>query len=456
MIRLHVVMILALGQAIFSERLLVTLNTGGQGVIPIMNLCEPWVSLFLVVIPFRAEVKKALWTRTFVIYWLPFLGLTFLLPILGVVLVAFPVRTLFASWNGLVPLTFLALGCAGAGVARAPEAAKVVRGYFLFAVLAQLILSTIQTLGQLHALPGFLAFIDSWDFRFKLLYLPDNIILGRATGFYLNPNSLGIWALLALWTSFFLLKGWQRGVGIAASFVTVLLSQSRGTLAALLGSAAIYGLLWMFLWANRQQRLKATLLMVVCVLPIVALTIPGAADSLLKPLKGVTVVERAIERYTSGAKVLSQGAAADANFQGRTEYWDAAYAYLAQHPFGSLGSPQMVINLPPDNQFIAVLEQGSFYFFVALLLAFLRGIALIREAEGHERLLAVASIALVINGVSAVPFAYAASYLYWLLVGVYLAGRVQDLGGAPVSVALPGGWRALRAGTLARSEQREG
>lgn len=456
MIRLHVVMILALAQAIFSERLLVSLNTGGQGVIPIMNLCEPWVSLFLVVIPFRAEVKRALWTRTFVTYWLPFLGLTFLLPVLGVILVAFPIRTLFASWNGLVPFTFLALGCAGAGVARLPEAAKALRGYFLFAVLAQLVMSLIQTLGQLRYLPGFLSFIDNWDFRFKVLYQPDNIIQGRATGFYLNPNSLGIWALLALWTSFFLLKGRQRAIGVAASFATVLLSQSRGTLAALLASAAVYGLLWMFLWANREQRLKATLLVVVCALPIVTLAIPGTAESLLKPLKGVTLVERAIDRYASGAKVLSQGAAADANFQGRTEYWDAAYAYLAQHPFGSLGSPQMVINLPPDNQFIAVLEQGSFYFLLALLLAFFRGIGLIRGAGAHERLLAVASIALVINGVSAVPFAYSASYLYWLLVGVYLAGRVQDPDEAPASRAIPGGWRVLRAGTLARSEPREG
>jgi hypothetical protein len=85
----------------------------------------------------------------------------------------------------------------------------------------------------------------------------------------------------------------------------------------------------------------------------------------------------------------------------------------------------MVINVPPDNQFIAVLEQGSFYFFGALILAFVGAIRLINSHRSHSRLLAVAGLGMLINGISAVPFVYPASFIYWLLVGQHLDHLAQ-------------------------------
>ena len=422
MIRIHLVLILALIQVIFAERMVLHLATGGRGMVMITNLIDPWVTLILVILPFWRELRRGLWTAAFLLNFMPFLALGFILPFLGVALTGFPVRTLMAAWNGAIPLTMIAIGCAG--TFRAKEALGTVRLYFLFGVLSQMALAVVQTMGQFGTLPGALGAIYEWDFRFKTVFQPDNLILGRATGFYLNPNSLGIWALLAFWTSFFLLQRRQRLLGCAASLATVLLCQSRGTLAAFLGSALLYALFWMLHRAGRRDRWRATLLGIICVVPVVFLATPGLTDA--GGLRRVPVVGGALARYTSGAKVLSQGAAADANFEGRTQYWRAAFDYLANHPFGSLGSPEMVVKVPSDNQFVAVLEQGSFYFLLALLLTFYGGLRLVNSPLAHERLLAVACLALIINGISAVPFAYSASYLFWLLVGVHLGERVQN------------------------------
>lgn len=424
MIRLHIVVLLALAQSIFAERLIVHLATGGRGVIMISSLLDPWLTLALVVLPFFSDLRKALWTPTFAKYWMPFLGLTFILPVFGVMFMNYPFRTIYASWNAIIPFTFLIIGCAGGMYSQGAE--KTLKRYLLFAVFAQMGLAAIQAMGQFEYLPGFLRTIYDWDFQFKVLNLPDNVILGRSTGFYLNPNSLGIWALLAFWTSFLLLDGKQKVIGAAGSFITILLCQSRGTMAAFLGSSTVYGLVWMLMRANREERLRGTLVLVVGLMPLLFFTIPGVADSLLSPLQNVPVVGRAIKSYTSGAKVVTEGAAADANFKGRTEYWVTAGEYLAEHPFGSLGSPELMIGVPPDNQYVAVAEQGSFYYFIALMLVFIRGVMLMNSPQVHARLLAVTSLALMINGISAVPFAYPAAFMYWLLVGVYLARQIVD------------------------------
>ena len=429
MIRLHLIMMLALAQAIFSERLVITLPTGGRGLIMITNLLDPWITLALVIIPFWRDVRAALATRAFLTYYMPFLLCYFLLPFMGVALTGYPARTIYASWNAIIAFTFMTIGIAGG--TRMKVASRTIGRYFIFAIMAHLCMSAVQTMGQFNVLPGILRAIYEWDFHFKVLYLPHNVILGRATGFYLNPNSLGIWALLALWVSFFLLKGTERVVACMGSFTTILLCQSRGTMAAFLGSGAIYGMIWMLMRASRQERRKATLFVTLILVPATAFFSLGLADSGLRGLQGVPVVGRAVERYTSGAKVLSHGASADANFQGRTEFWLAAFDYLADHPFGSLGSPEMVIKIPPDNQFIAALEQGSFVFFGALLLVFAGGIRLICSPHEHARLLAVASLAMMINGVSAVPFAYPASFIYWMLVGIHLAHRASEAAQVP-------------------------
>lgn len=423
MIRTHLIMILLLAQAVFSERLVVKMATGGRGVVAVVNLLDPWATLLLVIIPFWKDLRKALWTKECLLFWMPFLALYITLPFLGIAFGGFPIRSAMTSWNGIVFCAFLAIGAAGGFHTAGRE--RVIKAYFMFAVLAQFGMAMVQTLGQFEYLPGILKPIYEWDFQFKATYMTNNIILGRATGFYLNPNSLGIWAILATWTSFFLLTGRARAVGFVASFITILLCQSRGTLAAFLISGSLYGLIWMFRDANREQRLKATLFVVACAIPILLFAISGVLDSTRKDVQDLPVVGRALERYVSGAKVLSEGAAADANFQGRTEYWREAFRYLAEHPLGSLGSPEMVILVPPDNQFIAALEQGSFYFFAALILAFYGAVRLIRRPQAQSRLLAVVGLGLAVNGVSAVPFAYPAAFLFWLLVGVHLADRAR-------------------------------
>jgi hypothetical protein len=435
MIRLNLILLLALGQAVFSERLALHLATGGRGVVGVPELLGPWVVFALVLLPCWGVLGRALGTRRFLLFWMPFHGLSILLPLLGVALGGFPPRSAYAAWAALTPLAFVLLGAAGGF--QAPGAARLARSYFLFAVLAQAAMATVQTLGQLAWLPGILKPVYTWDFNVKVAYQSGNIILGRATGFYLNPNALGVWALLAWWTSCFLLKGTRRWVGCAAAGLTILLCQSRGTLAAFLVSGAGYGLVWMFRLAGRRQRLGGTLGLALGLLALLAVAMPGSADPAGNRLASVPVLGQALERYASGARVLSRGASADANFGERTRYWRAAITYLGGHPFGSLGSTQMVLGVPPDNQYVAALEQGSFLYFGALLLALCGGLRLVTSPRAPSRLLAVASLALMVNGVSAVPFAYPASLLFWLLVGLQAAEQVRRREWAPQEVDPP-------------------
>lgn len=424
MLRTHTLLMLLFAQVVFAERLVLRVATGGRGVIGVINLFLPWAVLVLVVIPFRHDLRRALWTREFLTFWMPFLALFIALPFLGVAVGGFPVRSAYTAWNGILFCTFLAVGAVGSQ--HVYHRRRVMRAYFLLAVLAQFGMATVQTMGQFQSLPGFLKPLYDWDFNFKLTYISQNVILGRATGFYLNPNSLGIWALLAAWISFFLLKGKSRVLGVVASFATILLCQSRGTLAGFLVSVAVYAVIWMIRHATRVQRLKATLLVALLAIPLLAVGVFGLPPAMEREVRTVPVVGPAVERYLSGARVLSEGADADANFKGRTIFWKAAFRYLADHPLGSLGSPEMVILVPPDNQFIAALEQGSFYFLFALLLTYLGAFRLLGSTDRTARLLAVASVGMLINGVSAVPFAYPAAFLYWLLVGAHMGRQAYE------------------------------
>ena len=429
MIRIHLVLLLALAQAVFSERMIMQLATGGRGQIMITNFFDPWVTMFLVAIPFWKDLRRVLGEREFLLVWMPFLGLSFVMPFLAVIFGDYPVRSLYSAWNAILPFSFLSIGIVGRLRANEPgvrEAGPTIAVYFLVGVLSQAFMALVQIAGGVGNLPSFLQAVYQWDFDFKEAAQPDSVILGRATGFYLNPNSLGIWAILSLWTSFFMLKGKVRVVAVVASILTVICCGSRGSLVAMVGSATVYGLVWMVRRASHVGRLKATFLAAILAIPLLVFALPGVGDSFLGSFRGVPVIGAAVQRYVSGAKVLSEGAGADANFKERTELWHAAADFLKEHPFGSMGSPRMMVGVSSDNLYVAVLEQGSFYYLFALLLFFYGGLRLMNSPRTSSRLLAVATLGLAINGISAVPTTYPSSFLYWFLLGVHLAEGVLE------------------------------
>jgi hypothetical protein len=78
---------------------------------------------------------------------------------------------------------------------------------------------------------------------------------------------------------------------------------------------------------------------------------------------------------------------------------------LAEQLFGWLGSPELIIKVPPDNQSLGRSEQGSMNSLVVLLVLFVAGAILINSPQAHGSLHAVTSGACMINGISADPFA---------------------------------------------------
>ena len=424
MIRLYLLLALGLAQAAFAERLIIRLSTGGGGLVSLPTFIFPPVVFLAVVVPCWRELRRLMHTRIFMLCWMPYLAFTFALPILAVPFMDYPVRTVFSSYTALGAMAFVALGAAGK--LYADGMGRTIGRVFLAAVLAQLALALLQVQGEFSHLPGFLQRVYDWDFQYKVVFETRNLITARATGFYQNPNALGIWSLLAMCISFFLLEGRQRIVGSVGALATLLLCQSRGSLFAFIVSGGIYSIVWLVLNANRTQRRIGTL-MAAFVAPMVAFVfIPGVADSALVHLRSVPFLAGGIDRYASGTKVLYEGASADMNFLGRVQLWKAGFRFLATHPFGSFGSPEVATGVPVDNQLMYALEQGSWYFLLAVLLAFLGAIRLIGRPQREARALAFAGIALFVNGMSAVPLYYFAAGLFWLLVGIYLAREVQD------------------------------
>lgn len=387
------------------------------------NLIDPWLTLGLVVIPFWSDIKQVLGTRVFRLYWLPFTACNLVLPVLAFLLNGYPARGIFATWNAILPICIMFVGIVG--TFRGGAYQRTISNYFLLAILVQALLAMAQMAGSLGYMPGPLRVIYEWDLAVKVKFTGNNLIVGRSTGFYLNPNSLGVWGLLAFWISFFLLEGRKRTIGLVASFLTILLCQSRGTLFALLGSAATYGIALTYRRGDREDRKRILHLTgLLAAIAIVLIATPEIGDSLHGLLLDVPIIGRAYERYLSGAMVFTQGASADANFNGRVSFWYEIFKYISTHPFGTLGQPEYKLGIPMDNQFVSAFAQGNLYYLGALLLLLFGGARLIGSSLNTSKLLATASIAIAINGITAVPLSYPASYLYWAIVGVFLAEHV--------------------------------
>lgn len=411
---------LAVAYALLAQRLVVSVDSGGRGLLPMLAVVVP-VAALIALAQTRGLAAGFMGRASFLVGWAPYLALALLLPVLGVIVFALPPRNLFAGSDALVAVSFLLLGYAVALRSSGPRAWTAP---LLVVILAQSVYAFTQYAYLNSLLPReLLAPLHDWDLSVGAAW--GSIVLGRSVGLYVNPNMLGFFGALSAILSLELLGRRSRYVAFAGATLTVLLSQSRGALVAL--GVALLAMALLRALRGRRVTLKplvpflGVLALVVVWAQLGATTAGGGSFS---------------DRLQSLALVLANGTGADPNLEGRAQFWQGVMNLNAIYPWGTLGPPEVILQSAVDNDFFRAFAQGSFVY-VAAIATFMVGGLLLRGGHRETRAVRAASVVIVVAALTQTPSLYPAMALYWICLGVSF-GRTRAtrfVAAAPVRAA---------------------
>ena len=393
----------ALGCAILADRAQVGIATGGRGTLPLLAIMAPAVALATVVRYGSGRSLGFLATPAFVLGVLPYLSLTALLPVLGVMFNGFPERTLLSLTEATTALSFLVIGAAlsrghGGSWSR----------WLFVAVTIQLLYASGQAAYYSQA-PGWelLTPFHEWDLSQQD---PLTLVQGRSSGLYLNPNVLGFWAGLAVIVSWSTMSPRYRWMGVSLGVLTLLLSQSRGAaagvLAALVGGAVL-SISGSGLSARTFKGIASFAVAITAALAVAALIVPAA-------LLG--------DRFGALFDVWSEGPRAEPNLAARLDLWEAVIALNSVYPWGTWGSPEYVLGNAVDNAWFRLFAQGSVLFVATLAMLLVAAFSVSRHTHGVA--LPAVTIFIAVAGLTQTPFGYPAIVLFWLFLGGGLQASV--------------------------------
>ncbi|MEO8462860.1 MAG: hypothetical protein ABI555_06590 [Chloroflexota bacterium] len=392
--------------AILADRGLVGITTGGRGVLPLLTIVAPLAALVTIARYGIGRSLGFLGKPAFLLGVLPYLALTALFPVLGVMFNAFPERTLLSLTEATTGLSFLVIGAALSS-SRDGSWSR----WLLVAVTVQFLYAAGQAV-YLSRGPGWELFtpFHEWD---SSLQDPLTFVQGRSSGLYFNPNVLGLWAGFAVILSWRWVTPWLRGTAVALSVLTLLLSQSRGGAVALLAALVVAALLSVTSRGGLSARtlkgfLSFTLAFVVA-LSITSLVAPEA-------LRG--------DRFGALLEVLAVGPQADPNLAGRLDFWAAVTALNSVYPWGTWGSPELLLGTSVDSTWFRLFAQGSILYVVALVS--LLGAAFSVSRSAHRLGLRLVAVLVAVAGLSQTPFGYPVIVLFWVLLGAGLQASVAD------------------------------
>ena len=417
-----------------GERAVLEFSTGGRGVLPVLNLLFPFLVFTLVVLPSPQASTGFLQSGPFWFFWGPYLVLSVFLPLFGVVVMHYPVRSLLAIVQPLGPVSCVCLGFRLAGHGSA--ASRTFRSFLFWAILCESVYAVAVCLQKNRVLNvPVLQSLSEWDALSQLTYGNSYELNGRAIGTFINPNVLGFWAALAFWASLVFLRGWRRLLAISGTLIVLAISQSRGSLfawaascAVAVGSSALRPILADYQGrpspARRTQLGSGAVIGFVLVVVLVGATVRLAFADVLVSSGG-------LDRLGSGLDVLSEGGEADANFSGRELAWDRALDLYHDYPFGTLGPPEFILDSFIDNDYVRVLLQGGPLYLLSFLLVRCGGGRLILRDDPESRFLSVTSVVIAVNSMTMLPLLAAPTALYWLIAGSHLAhdlrGRTKGM-----------------------------
>jgi hypothetical protein len=359
------------------------------------------------------EIRKisSAFLKREVLSWVPYLSFGLILPVAGVVLLNYPLTTLY----GIITVTINPIAALIVGILayRSPEIShlNLVRRMINIGVSIQAVLALLQFLRILGFGHVMIDIVTVWDFESQARIKEEYVIVGRSIGTFINPNVLGVWCICAFFFNLLLSKRGIRIIFCALSVATLVLSQSRGS-----GIGLLVGVVFYLIWSlNAHRAGEATVRF-----GFVAWTVSLAM--LLSLLVAIVSPSFSFlpggDRWKGGIDVITKGTTADANFATRVQVWQEAISFIDEYPLGTWGPPQVKFVLPPDNLYVHVFLQGSIPYLVALLFGFFMMMTLIFIRERLGALVAIVALSLSANSISALPLLYAPGLLFWLFVGL--------------------------------------
>jgi len=409
----------ALGCAVLAERAVVGVSTGGRGALGLVSVAAPLVAAATIVRYGSRQSLGFLARPAFVWAIAPFLVLTAVLPIFGVMFYGFPERTLLAITGATSALSFLVIGAA---LSSSDDHAW--SRWLLLAIVLQLVYATGQTVYVTRG-PGWDLFtpFHQWDLSLQMFY--GQLVQARGTGLYFNPNELGLWAGVAVILSWTMLPPRLRGVGVSLAVLTLFLSQSRGASVALVAVLVVGAVLSV----ARGRAGPSTWFRAVLSFGVAGL-VAAVVVLAIEPAGAL------VGRFGALLDVLTKGPTADPNLAGRLDYWAAVMDLNAVYPWGTWGPPEMVLGTAVDSSWFQTFAQGSVPYAASLALLVVAPLA-VRDSR-FGRALVLIAVLVGVAGLTQTPLSYPAIFVFWALLGASLQSSVVARISARALVREPG------------------
>jgi hypothetical protein len=424
---LTLVIAFVIASAVVADRALIGVSTGGRGALALLTFVAPAVAILVVARYGATRTLGFLGSPVFVFAVAPYLVLTFVLPVIGIMFHHYPVRTLIDVSDATTAFSFLVLGAA---------LADTEVGQWRPWIALAIVIQVVYALGQVVYLargPGWELFgpFHDWDLSLQAFY--GTFIQARGIGLYVNPNELGLWAGVAAILAWAILTPRMRIVGVMLALLTLLVSQSRGAFVALVAAAAVGAVLGVFrgrAGISGVARAASSIGLAVTVAVIVVVAI--------EPTSGL------IDRFGALLAVLVEGPRGDANLAARVDFWASVLDLNVLYPWGTWGSPELLLGTPIDSVWFRVFAQGSVFYLAALVLLLIAPFGLRSTRFGGA--LTLLAVLLAVAGLTQIPFSYPVALLYWALLGAALQSSVTDQAARRRDLAARRrGWRPIDA-----------
>jgi hypothetical protein len=319
-----------------------------------------WLILFCVFslkFIFRARIKIPTKNSKLIILCLPFVILSLILPIIGVLFGDWPISYITPGLRHLQWASFALISYCLAyhyGIERTSRVVLI--SYCVWACGFHFLYALVQFACTKNWLS------NDWLF-FDQLFAAHNekswIHYPRLTGFFINPNSYGVFCSFALMFPFslsFLNKSKEYCVvcvfSLCCGVLGLFLSGSRSPLIGL-GCAFLFLVIFIGIPFRRlNHSIKIILKAIMAAACMIAILWPFLENEIQ-------------DRYIRFTMLPSQGAAADANFIVRAQGWRDVTSASSQYPFGTLVPPSYALSAPIDNYYLHTVMQGTIGYTIA-------------------------------------------------------------------------------------------
>jgi hypothetical protein len=409
----HFIIIWVIVFSLFSERMILHLNTGGRGVLQLFVLLTP-VFAFVLFFLTKGRVISFFNKTKFIIYFLPYLLLTLTFPLLGVLFNEYPVRIIFGSMAAVNGLALIMLGYwIGTNLNKHNNVQQLIERYLFISVLLQFLYSLGQYLYRNGTIGSIWSKFNKWDMDLTFSSGLD-MVYSRSTGFYLNANILGFWAVVFIWASTLLIKTKPlRLICQILSLLVLIFSQSRGAIGALLISFVFVTLFRLFINRRVNNPIKTVFNFLLVIFAGMYLFNSGAIEVTL------------LNRFQSALGIFTSGASSDVNFNIRLMVWKEALEWLHQYPLGTFGSPELKFGNFIDNDWVRLLLQGGIIYPFSLLMLILGSLSLMKYSN-YGYFIGVISIVIAVCGFTQTPLAYTPLSIFWFFLGVVTSYKKKE------------------------------